>query len=104
MRILFFASLIYVAFFSMPINFLPSFLQITPVVPVPKKGSNIRSPGLVLDKITLKYEGRFYLAKDSRLSRKTFEKSDERIRSFQSFRRKKLSKIFNSCQSDRLGL
>ena len=34
-------------------NFLPSFLQTTPVVPVPKKGSNTKSPGLVLDKTTL---------------------------------------------------
>ena len=57
-----------------------------------------------LDEITIKYGGRFYLAKDSRLRRKTFEKSDERIRSFQSFRKKKLSKKFTSCQSDRLGL
>ena len=57
-----------------------------------------------LDEITIKYGGRFYLAKDSRVSRKTFERSDERIRSFKSFRRKKLSQRFNSCQSDRLGL
>ena len=34
-------------------NFLPSFLQTSPVVPVPKKGSNTKSPGLVLDKTTL---------------------------------------------------
>ena len=57
-----------------------------------------------LDEITIKYGGRFYLAKDSRVSRKTFERSDERIRSFKSFRRKKLSQRFNSCQSDSLGL
>ncbi len=56
-----------------------------------------------LDKITLKYEGRFYLAKDSRMSAETFKKSDQRIEKFISFRKKEnLIKIFNSSQSNRL--
>ena len=37
----------YVKLLSMPMNFLPSFLQTAPVVPVPKKGSKTKSPGLV---------------------------------------------------------
>ncbi len=56
-----------------------------------------------LDKITLKYEGRFYLAKDSRMSAKLFKQSDKRIEKFISFRKKEnLIKIFNSSQSNRL--
>ena len=34
--ILFFAACIYIGLLSIPINFLPSFLQTAPVVPVPK--------------------------------------------------------------------
>ena len=56
-----------------------------------------------LDKIVLKYFGRFYLAKDSRVSAKTFHLSDKRFIDFVNFRKnKKLDKTFNSNQSNRL--
>ena len=58
-----------------------------------------------LDQITINFKGRFYLAKDSRMKLDTFFKSDERIKSFLLFRKNQnLSKIFNSVQSNRLGL
>tara|TARA_B100001057_G_C22861191_1_gene954561 strand:- start:793 stop:2115 length:1323 start_codon:yes stop_codon:yes gene_type:complete len=56
-----------------------------------------------LDEITIKYGGRFYLAKDSRISAKIFNKSDSRIEKFLSFREKNnLIKKFKSTQSNRL--
>ena len=58
----------------------------------------------LLDKITVKHGGRFYLAKDSRIRNKTFEESDERIIDFREFRKHKLNLKFNSCQSKRLNL
>ena len=42
-----------------------------------------------LDEITLKYNGRFYLAKDARMSKDTFKKSDNRIQDFINFRNQK---------------
>ena len=58
-----------------------------------------------LDEITIKFKGRFYLAKDSRMKLNTFLKSDERIKNFLLFRENQnLSKSFNSVQSNRLGL
>ena len=57
-----------------------------------------------LDKITLKYDGRFYLAKDSRMKKTTFQKSDKRIQKFKKFRKTKLKQIFSSKQSQRLGI
>ena len=58
-----------------------------------------------LDLTTLKYGGRFYLAKDSRLSSKTFLKSDKRIKAFRVYREKNKSyDAFNSAQSIRLNL
>ena len=41
-----------------------------------------------LDEITLKYGGRFYLAKDARMKKEVFKKSDERIGEYISFRNK----------------
>ena len=57
-----------------------------------------------LDKITIKNGGRFYLAKDSRMSKETFQKSDKRIKEYKAFRDKGLKRNFNSSQSERLGL
>ena len=54
-----------------------------------------------LDEITIKYGGRFYLAKDSRMRKKVFENSDIRIKKFKSFRRNKLNSYYRSCQSER---
>ena len=56
-----------------------------------------------LDRITLKYNGRFYLAKDARMSKEIFKKSDNRIKKFIDFRNKNnFDKKFNSSQSSRL--
>ena len=57
-----------------------------------------------LDQITVKYGGRFYLVKDSRLKRKIFKKSDARIKNFKVFRENKYNSNYRSCQSDRLDL
>ena len=58
-----------------------------------------------LDEITIKFKGRFYLAKDSRMKLDTFLKSDERIKNFLLFRKNQnLFESFNSVQSNRLGL
>ena len=58
-----------------------------------------------LDQITLKYGGRFYLAKDARMKKEVFKKSDERIREYISFRNKNdCKKNFISAQSSRLEL
>ena len=57
-----------------------------------------------LDEITIKYGGRFYLVKDSRMKKSIFEKSDIRINNFKAFRENQLFKKYSSCQSERLGL
>ena len=58
-----------------------------------------------LDDITSKYGGRIYLAKDSRLSEKSFIRMENRLESFKEYRKKINSKdIFESAQSKRLGL
>ncbi len=58
-----------------------------------------------LDRIVLDHGGRFYLAKDSRLSREVFEKGYPRIEDFRRLRKKLgLDKAIRSLQSDRLGL
>lgn len=68
--------------------------------PLNKKNLNLFSE---LDMITLKYGGRFYLAKDSRISSDIYLKSDSRIDDFISFRKKnKILKKFTSEQSTRL--
>ena len=58
----------------------------------------------LLDKITIKYKGRFYLAKDSRMTNRTLEKSDNRFEKYKKFRSLKMKKSFSSVQSERLGL
>ncbi len=58
-----------------------------------------------LDEITLKYKGRFYLAKDARMKKEIFKKSDKRIQEFINFRNKNnFDKDFRSSQSSRLDL
>ena len=58
-----------------------------------------------LDEITLKYKGRFYLTKDSRMSKEIFLKSDIRTEDYIKYRKLTGSyDIFNSSQSNRLGL
>ncbi len=58
-----------------------------------------------LDEITIKYNGRFYLAKDARMSKETFKKSDKRIQEYINFRNKNdFDKNFKSSQSSRLEL
>ncbi len=58
-----------------------------------------------LDEITLKYEGRFYLAKDARMKKDVFKKSDKRIQNFIKFRNQNNNdKNFISSQSSRLEL
>ena len=70
--------------------------------PINQKSLNLMSK---LDKITLKFGGRFYLAKDSRMSKETFNNSEKRLNDFKNFRKKlKNNRKFNSIQSERLGL
>jgi len=57
-----------------------------------------------LDKITLKYEGRFYLAKDSRVNKDIFKNSDLRFKKYSNFRSSEMKKTFSSIQSKRLGI
>ncbi len=58
-----------------------------------------------LDEITLKYNGRFYLAKDARMNKEIFKRSDKRIQSFITFRNNNnYKKNFESSQSSRLEL
>lgn len=58
-----------------------------------------------LDSITLKHKGRFYLAKDSRMSRDVFTKSDPRSDYYKNYRKIcGLNINFSSLQSERLGL
>ena len=58
-----------------------------------------------LDQIVLAYGGRFYLAKDVRLKKDVFEKGYPEIERFRQFRYEHgLNKVFQSLQSERLGL
>ena len=54
----------------------------------------------LLDEITIKNGGRFYLAKDSRVKKDIFEKSDNRVNEFRKYREK--LKKFNFIQSKKL--
>lgn len=58
-----------------------------------------------LDEITVAHGGRFYLAKDSRMSSVTLEPSDARVAAFRSMREKTgAAGLFASLQSERLSL
>ena len=57
-----------------------------------------------LDEITIKHKGQFYLAKDSRLDRETFKRSDTKFDKYSKFRSSEMKKTFSSLQSERLGL
>lgn len=58
-----------------------------------------------LDRITLDHEGRFYLAKDARLSAETLHAADPRAAEFAAMRRQSgAARAFASLQSQRLGL
>ena len=59
----------------------------------------------LLDAITVEHGGRFYLAKDSRMSRETLRAADSRVEAFLQLREKHgLRGRFVSAQSERLGL
>lgn len=58
-----------------------------------------------LDSITLKHNGRFYLAKDSRMSREVFHLSEQRAKEYQNYRNTAFNADkFVSAQSERLDL
>lgn len=58
-----------------------------------------------LDQITIAHGGRFYLAKDSRMSASTLRASDSRVSNFQAYRNEVgVSERFRSSQSERLAL
>ena len=57
-----------------------------------------------LDDVTIKYEGQFYLAKDSRLNKEIFKRSDTKFGKYSKFRSSKMKEKFSSAQSERLGL
>jgi FAD/FMN-containing dehydrogenase len=58
-----------------------------------------------LDLIAVAHGGRFYLAKDSRMSRATLDRSDPRVKKFRAMREEvALKPSFQSTQSERLGL
>jgi len=58
-----------------------------------------------LDQIVLEYNGRIYLAKDSRVGKSVFEKGYPNIERFREFRKSQgMKEKFTSLQSERLGL
>lgn len=58
-----------------------------------------------LDEIVLQHGGRIYLAKDARVSKEVFEQGYPQIETFRALRKKlKMNKIFNSLQSQRMGI
>ena len=58
-----------------------------------------------LDDITVKYSGRFYLAKDSRMSRNVFMQSEPRANDYMRYRQSAgMLTAYSSAQSERLGL
>ncbi len=57
-----------------------------------------------LDRITLQHNGRYYLAKDSRMKRDVFLQSEHRAYDYSMYRRSEgASAAYNCAQSERLG-
>ena len=69
--------------------------------PISKKNLDLMNK---LDEVTIKYEGQFYLAKDSRLNKEIFKRSDTKFAKYSKFRSLKMKETFSSAQSERLGL
>lgn len=68
--------------------------------PVNKKTFDLMNK---LDSITVRHKGRFYLAKDSRMSPDIFQQSEQRIQEYKQYRQGLADKnIFASSQSERL--
>lgn len=68
---------------------------------------NAKSMALMkeLDSITLRHNGRFYLAKDSRMSRDVFAQSELRADAYKHYRQGEGAAVaYGSAQSERLGL
>jgi decaprenylphospho-beta-D-ribofuranose 2-oxidase len=58
-----------------------------------------------LDRITIEHKGRFYLAKDSRMTPETLRRADSRVQAFLSMRAENdRTRTFSSAQSERLKL
>lgn len=57
-----------------------------------------------LDQIVVDHGGRFYLAKDSRMSARTLRASDDRVSNFVAMREASCASVFQSSQSERLEL
>ena len=58
-----------------------------------------------IDKVVIKFDGRIYLTKDSRVSEKVFKKGYPKVLTFKKFRKKnKMNIKFQSNQSKRLGI
>jgi len=58
-----------------------------------------------LDQLVLTFQGRFYLAKDARVSREVFEQGYQNIEKFRQYRQEHhMNQHFNSAQSLRIGL
>ena len=84
------------SFFSFPMEGYTLSLDF----PVSKKSFKLL---IIFDKILIKYGGRIYLAKDSRISEKNFKKSELRVNNFIKMRKNTGSlKKFKSIQSERL--
>lgn len=69
--------------------------------PISKKNINLMKQ---LDDITLRHNGRFYLAKDSRVNKDIFKSSDSRFEKYSKFRTSVMKKTYSSAQSERLEL
>ena len=69
--------------------------------PITKKNLDLMNK---LDVITIKHKGQFYLAKDRRLNKEIFKRSDTKFAKFSKFRSLKMKETFSSAQSERLGL